>query len=316
MLDSHPRTQLCLMLKQYGQTIMDEPKRCKGLLSDLAPQHRLENYLLITALEQKIVQELLTPNTLMPIDIQLERLAQSLQDAIGIEENYAYWAVESWALALNVIQQPIAKQPVHAELIATSVPSPTVPHVKQTQSPRVLVFSVLWLIAGIFIISVFAFSSRAKQGNDMTKPPAIAELPKKTDPIEDIDVDEPMDAWTQNNLGDMYYYGRDGVTEDYQQAAQWYRKAAEQGSMAGQCNLGFMYANGYGVTKDYQQATQWYRKAAEQGSADGQNNLGVMYENGYGVEKDSQQAEQWYRRAVEQGHYGAQQALKRLLEKL
>lgn len=150
----------------------------------------------------------------------------------------------------------------------------------------------------------------------MTKPAPTVNVQKNTESVEELNADEQMDAWTQNNLGDLYYDGRGGVVQDYQQAAQWYRKAAEQGSIAGQCNLGFMYANGYGVTKDYQQAAEWYRKAAEQGSADGQNNLGVMYENGYGVAKDNQQAEQWYRKAVEQGHYGAQESLKRLLEKL
>ena len=42
MPEHHPRTQLCFIIKQYGQSIIAEPKRCKGLLSDLAPEHRLE----------------------------------------------------------------------------------------------------------------------------------------------------------------------------------------------------------------------------------------------------------------------------------
>ncbi|HEM9355462.1 TPA: sel1 repeat family protein, partial [Streptococcus agalactiae] len=48
-------------------------------------------------------------------------------------------------------------------------------------------------------------------------------------------------------------------------------------------NLGVRYDNGRGVRQDYTQAVQWYRKAAEQGLADAQYNLGMMYANGQGV---------------------------------
>lgn len=315
MLDSHPRTQLCLMLKQYGQIIMTEPKRCKALLSDLSPEHRLETYLLITALEQKITDDLLKSNHLMPINIRLERLTKGLRDAVGIEEAYAYWAVESWALALGVIDNPLPTAipttpalPIAPTLLLPPS-SPALPPKRTRRIPTNVLF-IAWLLAGIFIITVVAFSAKTHSNNKMTKAPVTTELSTTAEPVDT----EPSDPWTQNNLGDLYYDGRGGFSVDYQQAAQWYRKAAEQGSIAGQCNLGFMYANGYGVTKDYQQAVYWYRKAAEQGSVDGQNNLGVMYENGYGVTKDSQQAELWYRKAIEQGHYGAQESLKRLLE--
>jgi chromosomal replication initiation ATPase DnaA len=114
MLDHHPRTQLCFVIQQYGLAIIAEPKRCKGLLCDLAPQHRLEINLLISALNQNIVQELLQPNALISINIKIDLLAKRLHDAVGIEEDFAYWAVESWALALSVIQQPIPKQTVQS----------------------------------------------------------------------------------------------------------------------------------------------------------------------------------------------------------
>ena len=45
-----------------------------------------------------------------------------------------------------------------------------------------------------------------------------------------------------------------------------------------QDNLAFMYQKGLGVTQDYTEAVNWYRKAAEQGNAQGQANLGDMYE--------------------------------------
>ena len=103
----------------------------------------------------------------------------------------------------------------------------------------------------------------------------------------------------------MYGTGR-GVTQDYGEAVRWYRRAAEQGHVSGQYNLGFMYGNGRGVVQDDTEAVRWYRRAAEQGHALGQTNLGVMYGNGRGVVQDDTEAVRWYRRAAEQGYVSGQ----------
>src|SRR5258708_1588241 len=47
---------------------------------------------------------------------------------------------------------------------------------------------------------------------------------------------EQGDATAQNALGDLYAHGQ-GVTQDYAQAARWYRLSAEQGLAAAQVNL-------------------------------------------------------------------------------
>ena len=47
-----------------------------------------------------------------------------------------------------------------------------------------------------------------------------------------------------------------------------------------QYQLGTMYEEGQGVPKYDEQAAAWYRKAAEQGHADAQFNLGTMYAEG------------------------------------
>lgn len=51
-----------------------------------------------------------------------------------------------------------------------------------------------------------------------------------------------------------------------------------------------------------EEALGYYRKAAEQGSAAGEFGLGTMYEAGEGVKKDPQQAYFWYTRSAERGH--------------
>jgi len=70
------------------------------------------------------------------------------------------------------------------------------------------------------------------------------------------------------------------------QALIWPRKAAEQGDVDAEDNLGAMYSNGHGVPQDYAQAIVWFRKAAQQGNADAQYNLGVMCQDGPGVPQD------------------------------
>jgi TPR repeat protein len=39
------------------------------------------------------------------------------------------------------------------------------------------------------------------------------------------------------------------------------------------------------VRQDYIEAANWFRKAADQGNADAQTSLGVLYVNGQGVPK-------------------------------
>ena len=67
-----------------------------------------------------------------------------------------------------------------------------------------------------------------------------------------------------------------------------------------------MYRNGEGVVRDPKKAAEWYRKAAEQGYAEAQNNLGLLYAGGRGVAKDEAKAVEWYRKAAKQGHEAAQ----------
>ena len=77
-----------------------------------------------------------------------------------------------------------------------------------------------------------------------------------------------------------------GMPKDLQQAAAWYRKAAEQGNTDAQFNLGAMYEHGVGMPVNYAQAARWYRPAAESSDIDALSNLGVLYATGRGVPQD------------------------------
>ena len=59
------------------------------------------------------------------------------------------------------------------------------------------------------------------------------------------------------------------------------------------------------MVKNYETAAEWFRKAAEQGNADAQYNLGMCYQEWKGVEQSFSKAEEWYTKAAQQGHQGA-----------
>ncbi|MGN1139251.1 MAG: tetratricopeptide repeat protein [Ruminococcus sp.] len=115
-------------------------------------------------------------------------------------------------------------------------------------------------------------------------------------------------------LGYMYIWGK-GVQRDYEEAAKWYRKAAEQGHAKAQCQLGEMYDYGEGVQRDYEEAAKWYRKAAEQGHEGAQHMLGNLYKDGRGVRQDYKEAARWYRKATDQGNSSSRYNLELLRKK-
>ena len=73
------------------------------------------------------------------------------------------------------------------------------------------------------------------------------------------------DAEAEAALGEMCDFG-EGVRQDYQEAAKWYRKAAEQGVPNAMAGLARLLLNGFGAAQDYAGAVKWYRMAAELGN--------------------------------------------------
>jgi TPR repeat protein len=93
-------------------------------------------------------------------------------------------------------------------------------------------------------------------------------------------------------VGEKYDAGVD-VPQDLKQAADWYRKAAEMGSIAGEVHLAGLYRDGRGVVRDKSQAAELYRKAAEQGDAGAQGTLAMLYVMGQGVQQSDVEAYYW-----------------------
>jgi uncharacterized protein len=101
----------------------------------------------------------------------------------------------------------------------------------------------------------------------------------------------PAQVW----LGDIL-----DKSEEDQEAVDWYRKAAAQGSAAGEYGLGQMYAKGEGVKKDLTEARAHILRAAEKNYLPA---VTMMMEasrtGGLGATRDMAQADAWEAKLVE-----------------
>ena len=99
-----PRQKLIEIVARYGREVVNNPRRCEGLLRDYAPKYRREIAVLVVALDERVPAELLAYKSgAVPRSALLLRMAQRLHDDVALEETAARWAVESWALALSLI---------------------------------------------------------------------------------------------------------------------------------------------------------------------------------------------------------------------
>jgi hypothetical protein len=84
------------------------------------------------------------------------------------------------------------------------------------------------------------------------------------------------------------------ANRDYKQASEWYRKAADQGSISGAIHLAELYRDGgKGFPRNVTQAAAWYRKAADQGDPRAQGALAMLYTLGQGVPRSDVEAYYW-----------------------
>lgn len=126
---------------------------------------------------------------------------------------------------------------------------------------------------------------------------------------------EAGDASAQLALGRAYQNGN-GVGQNDELAAKWYRKAADQGNAVAQNNLGVMYRAGFGVEKNKEEAMKWYHMAARQGNANAMFNIGAAYYDGDVERATELAAYEWFVLAEEAGSSSAHDAVKRTAAEL
>lgn len=119
-----------------------------------------------------------------------------------------------------------------------------------------------------------------------------------------------LGMWLLGGHGGAGHDAADRQTE----AMRWIRMAADQSLPEAALAYGrALYGGEHGVTSDYQNAARYFKIAADAGDADARNFLGVMSELGWGGPMDRAMAERWFRQAALQGHPKAQSNLGRIL---
>jgi TPR repeat protein len=97
----------------------------------------------------------------------------------------------------------------------------------------------------------------------------------------------------------------EGALERFEQAAIWFKRAADQGHPHAQRNYADMLVAGKGVTRDPSLALAYYEKAADADVPEACFVVGEFYRNGNFVPKDDRRAVRAYKKALALGYQPA-----------
>src|ERR1700677_3049620 len=98
-----PRDVLVEIVAKYGDPLLASPGRCEGMLKDYCGEFRREIFVLVSCLRVGVVEQLRRQNG-PSVKLICARLALKLEQNLAISSDVAKWAVESWALALGLMQ--------------------------------------------------------------------------------------------------------------------------------------------------------------------------------------------------------------------
>ena len=158
---------------------------------------------------------------------------------------------------------------------------------------KIVFFLGILLILGIlFGESVLNRFSGTKHLTTFTEPVSISYYKKSCD-YEDSKV--------CNELGDMYHYGSDMVSIDYEEAVEYYKRACELEDGRGCNNLAYMLNNGMGIKPNNWTAIRLYKKACKYKEMEACYNVGSMYYHGEGVKRNYHNAAYYFEEACSNG---------------
>lgn len=99
---------------------------------------------------------------------------------------------------------------------------------------------------------------------------------------------------------------------DFNNAANYFKSAADRGSAEARYEIALLYKSGAGVAQSTANAFTYMKAAAEAGFTKAYRELGEMYHGGRGTAKDRSQAEYWYKKAVDAGDQKALRILNNM----
>jgi len=148
--------------------------------------------------------------------------------------------------------------------------------------------------------------------------PSAAKVAPAIQPEEEIQFNNDKKLAESGDATAQFCLGMDYSTQttnfaaggkDDAESVKWLNKAAEQGMMTAQVEIGRAYYSGRGVNVDKNQAVNWFRKAAEQGSVQGELCLGLCNKYGDGVPINAIEAVKWLTQAANHNDATAQAEL-------
>lgn len=105
-LSNVPRQKLREILTTYGLGIVDDVRRCRALLLDYCGADKAEIFVLISAQEESVAEDLRDLPAGVSLNVRVAQLTQRLVQNRAIAEEAAHWAVTSWAWALGLPVTP------------------------------------------------------------------------------------------------------------------------------------------------------------------------------------------------------------------
>ncbi|QVL46367.1 MAG: sel1 repeat family protein [Methylophilaceae bacterium] len=126
-----------------------------------------------------------------------------------------------------------------------------------------------------------------------------------------LDLANAGDAKACFNLALMYHDG-DGVTQNMEEAVNWYKKSAQLNYKEAQYTLASLVFNREIQSISYANAVQYYQQAAELGHIKSQLNLGMLYYRGDVITQDLNAALKWLSLAASNNNSEAQGYLAHL----
>lgn len=126
---------------------------------------------------------------------------------------------------------------------------------------------------------------------------------------------EKGDATAQTKLGIMYTEGKGVEAKDAKKAFEWFEKAAKAGAPAAMYSVANSYEKGEGTAANPKEAVKYLTAAGVGGFGPAMRDLGVRYRDGKGVMKDLLVANTWLQKALNAGDVQAAMILSEMLEK-
>lgn len=160
-----PRLKLIEIIAQYGKSVIDDPRRLKGLLLDSCGEYKREIHSLMDASYERVPLDLRDASGSMPPTLLIANLTQRLLNKRPMAENMARWAVETWAIALGVIPQPVVSRSTGVPPALVQQPKPKVVHAGvqpvQVQLKSIRPAGWFWWIglSGAILVIVLIFSA-------------------------------------------------------------------------------------------------------------------------------------------------------------